>query len=108
MFGAVGHELSYTSEMDLALEALIEDPDAWRLFLIRLDWVVDCDELLEAVERVRIICPDLPVVLMAPNAEAVQNLEFAPEFGDILIPEPKNSKDLRGFLGSISVAKRPN
>ena len=101
VFASVGYELSYTSEMDLALEALIENPGAWRLFLIRLDWVVGYDELLEAVEKVRIICPDLPVVLIAPYAEAVQNMELAPEFGDILIPEPRNSSELRGYLGKF-------
>lgn len=104
-FEALGVDVRITGKMDMALEILLEDPDIWSMFVIRLDRVFYLERLECIVQMVRLLNPKLPVVLISSDLTDQTCEQMATVYGDALIPDPKTEQCLHE---SIRIAQNAN
>ncbi|WP_136057760.1 hypothetical protein [Candidatus Halocynthiibacter alkanivorans] len=60
---ALGSEVAATTDLDLALDALAENPSAWGLLVVVMDHLACEDAVVETLLLVRTVKRDLPVIL---------------------------------------------
>ncbi|MBT3142173.1 hypothetical protein [Falsiruegeria litorea] len=64
-FEGLGAEVATTNSIDIALDAIAENKNAWGLLVVFLDGVVDEYEVVEALLLVRKVTKALPIILVS-------------------------------------------
>ena len=62
-FEALGSEVAPTTDLDLALDALAENPAAWGMLVVVMDHLACEESVVETLLLVRTVKRDLPVIL---------------------------------------------
>ncbi|MDG1531971.1 MAG: hypothetical protein P8Q99_11535 [Paracoccaceae bacterium] len=100
-FGILNSELAYTNYADLALSALIENPDSWDVVILSLEKFTTTEKILDFVSQVRCINPRLPILLLSRDAIKSNSRLKQTKLGDALIGECSNPKKLAETIATL-------
>jgi len=100
-FSQLGLEVAHTNYVDLALEALIEDPDSWSAIAIRLSGEYHDVDIREFVRNVRSINPSLPIIIVTDEIRPSQSTLGVSEYGDAMLSENLTTEGLANKLATV-------
>lgn len=84
----LGAEVATTTDPNLALDAIVENPAAWGLLVVVMDQMMDEEAVVESLLLARAVKPDLPVILASryyyPNEYSVERTVIC----DVSLPAP--------------------
>jgi len=94
-----GAEVASCTDPNIALEAIIEDPDAWGCLITDYD-MPDMNGG-ELIEKVRGIAPNLPIILVTAHSKSLNDPRVTRDSVDRILAKPVNAKTL---VNAVSVA----
>lgn len=100
-FESTNFEIAHTNYTDLALEALIETPDAWDFVLLSLEKFNTVVILEKFVSQVRCINPKLPILLLSKDVNKSDRALMRTRLGDALIRESTTPKILAKTIAEV-------
>lgn len=100
-FNRLGLEVAHTNYVDLALEALIEDPASWSAIAIRLSGEYHDVDISEFVRHVRTINPSLPIIILTDEIRPSQSTLGVSDYGDAILSENFTTEGLANKLAAV-------